>query len=77
MREYSIIHGLIGVFATCLAITLHVSPYWTFWGVLALGVAHEVYDGDFRPKFGGPFEGVKDALSFLFPGPFLYLLLVR
>jgi hypothetical protein len=73
--EYSVFHGLVGVFVVCLAIIFHVGPIWTAAVVFVLGVAHEVYDGDLiHAADGAPYEGVKDVLSFLFPGPFLYLL---
>jgi hypothetical protein len=74
MNEYSVFHGLVGCFAVCVAIIAHVGPVPTAIIVLVLGLLHEVIDRDlFGPNFG--YEGWKDALSFLFPGPFLYLLL--
>jgi hypothetical protein len=81
-NEYSVIHGLIGCFAVGDAIGLHVGPVWTWVIVLGLAILHEWLDGDLH-QGGLPwylpiaYEGWKDVLSFLVPGPFLYLLLWR
>ena len=40
--------------------------------VLAMGIAHEIGDGDFRRANGGPWNGVLDVLTFL-PAPLVYL----
>jgi len=40
--------------------------------VLAMGIAHEIGDGDFLRANGGPWNGVLDVLAFL-PAPLVYL----
>jgi len=40
--------------------------------VLAMGIAHEIGDGDFLKANGGPLNGVLDVLAFL-PAPLVYL----
>ena len=75
MNEISGFHVLVGIFATMLGIVVGLSATVIAALVLVLGVAHEIYDGDLiKRAYGAPYEGVKDALSFL-PAPFLYLAL--
>ena len=73
-NEISIFHTLIGMFAVMLAVTLSIGPIVTWITVLVLGILHEILDGDLTWRY--PYEGVKDALSFL-PAPFIYLLICR
>ena len=47
---------------------LAAPPVAVLAAVLAMGIAHEIGDGDFLRVNGGPWNGVRDVVAFL-PAP--------
>jgi hypothetical protein len=70
----SFAHFWTGLALTLNALVFSVSPYANLIYTLALGIAHELGDGDLTTGPKAPFEGFKDVLVFL-PVPILYILL--
>ena len=56
---------MIGTGLTAVLAWLGAPPVAVLVAVLAVGIAHEIGDGDFLPANGGPWNGVLDVLAFL------------
>ena len=50
---------------TAVLAWLGAPPVAVLVAVLAIGIAHEIGDGDFLRVNGGPWNGVLDVLAFL------------
>ena len=64
------LHVGLGFLLSLVLAYLGISPGALVAAVAAVGIAHEVGDGDFLPMNGGPRDGVLDVLAFL-PAPVL------
>ena len=60
-----LLHAVIGAGVTAVLAWLGAPPVAVLAAVLAMGIAHEIGDGDFLPVNGGPWNGVLDVLAFL------------
>ena len=60
-----LLHAVIGTGLTAVLAWLGAPPVAVLAAVLAVGIAHEIGDGDFLPANGGPWNGVLDVLAFL------------
>ena len=60
-----LLHAVIGTGVTAVLAWLGAPPVAVLAAVLAMGIAHEIGDGDFLPVNGGPWNGVLDVLAFL------------
>jgi hypothetical protein len=67
-----LLHAVIGTGLTALLAWLAAPPVAVLVAVLAMGIAHEIGDGDFLRAKGGPWNGVHDVLAFL-PAPIVFL----
>ena len=67
-------HVVAGAVLTALLWVLGTPAVARIVAVAAVGVAHELGDGDFTRAPGAPWNGVLDVLAFL-PGPLLWWLL--
>ena len=67
-----LLHAVVGTALTALLAWLGAPPLAVLTAVLAMGIAHELGDGDFRRANGGPWNGVLDVLAFL-PAPLVFL----
>jgi len=56
-----LLHTVIGTGVTAVLAWLAAPPV----AVLAMGIAHEIGDGDFLRANGGPWNGVLDVVAFL------------
>ena len=60
-----LLHAVIGTGVTAVLAWLAAPPVAVLVAVLAMGIAHEIGDGDFLRVNGGPWNGVLDVLAFL------------
>ena len=60
-----LLHAVIGAGLTAVLAWLGAPPVAVLAAVLAMGIAHEIGDGDFLRVNGGPWNGVLDVLAFL------------
>ena len=60
-----LLHAVIGTGLTAVLAWLGAPPVAVLAAVLAMGIAHEIGDGDFLPANGGLWNGVLDVLAFL------------
>ena len=60
-----LLHAVIGAGVTAVLAWLGAPPVAVLAAVLAMGIAHEIGDGDFLQANGGPWNGVFDVLAFL------------
>ena len=60
-----LLHAVIGTGVTAVLAWLGAPPVAVLAAVLAMGIAHEIGDGDFLPVNGGPWNGVLEVLAFL------------
>jgi len=60
-----LLHAVIGAGVTAVLAWLGAPPVAVLAAVLAMGIAHEIGDGDFLQVNGGPWNGVLDVLAFL------------
>jgi hypothetical protein len=67
-----LLHAVIGIGLTAVLVWLAAPPVAVLVAVLAVGIAHEIGDGDFLRVNGGPRNGVLDVLAFL-PAPVVFL----
>jgi hypothetical protein len=67
-----LLHAVIGIGLTAVLAWLAAPPVAVLVAVLALGIAHEIGDGDFLRANGGPWNGVLDVVAFL-PAPIVFL----
>jgi hypothetical protein len=67
-------HAIVGTVVTALLASLGTPAVARLVAVAAVGIAHELGDGDFTRAAGAPWNGVLDVLAFL-PGPVLWWLL--
>jgi hypothetical protein len=67
-----LLHAAVGLGLTAVLAVLGTPRVALLVAVLAMGIAHEIGDGDFRRANGGPWNGVLDVLAFL-PAPLVYL----
>jgi len=67
-----LLHAAVGLALTAVLAVLGTPRVALLVAVLAMGIAHEIGDGDFRRANGGPWNGVLDVLAFL-PAPLVYL----
>jgi hypothetical protein len=67
-----LLHAAIGTGLTAVLAWLAAPPVAVLVAVLALGIAHEIGDGDFLRANGGPWNGVLDVVAFL-PAPIVFL----
>ncbi|HYU00159.1 MAG TPA: hypothetical protein VEK85_07260 [Gemmatimonadales bacterium] len=63
-----LLHAVIGTGVTAVLAWLAAPPV----AVLAMGIAHEIGDGDFLQANGGPWNGVLDVVAFL-PAAIVFL----
>jgi len=66
-----LLHAVIGTALTVVLAWLAAPPVAVFVAVLAVGIAHEIGDGDFLRANGGPWNGVRDVVAFL-PAPIVF-----
>ena len=67
-------HVIVGGLLTALLAALGTPALARVVAVAAVGVAHELGDGDFTRAQGAPWNGILDTLAFL-PVPLLWWLL--
>jgi len=67
-------HVIVGGLLTALLAALGTPALARVVAVAAVGVAHELGDGDFTRAQGAPWNGILDMLAFL-PVPLLWWLL--
>ncbi len=67
-----LLHAAVGLGLTAVRAVLGTRGVALLVAVLAMGIAHEIGDGDFRRANGGPWNGVLDVLAFL-PALLAYL----
>jgi hypothetical protein len=67
-----LLHAVIGTALTVVLAWLAAPPVAVFVAVLAVGIAHEIGDGDFLRANGGPWNGVRDVVAFL-PAPIVFV----
>jgi hypothetical protein len=67
-----LLHAVIGTGLTVVLALLAAPPVAVVVAVLAVGIAHEIGDGDFLRVNGGPWNGVRDVVAFL-PAPIVLL----
>ena len=67
-------HVIVGAVLTALLAALGTPALARVVAVAAVGVAHELGDGDFTRAQGAPWNGILDMLAFL-PVPLLWWLL--
>ena len=67
-----LLHTAVGLGLTAVLAVLGTPRVALLVAVLAMGIAHEIGDGDFLQANGGPWNGVLDVLAFL-PAPLVYL----
>ena len=60
-----LLHAVIGTGVTAVLAWLGAPAVAVLVAVLAMGIAHEIGDGDFLQVNGGPWNGVLDVLAFL------------
>jgi len=60
-----LLHAAIGTGLTAVLVWLAAPPVAVLVAVLAMGIAHEIGDGDFLRANGGPWNGVLDVVAFL------------
>jgi len=60
-----LLHAVIGAGVTAVLAWLGAPPVAVLAAVLAMGIAHEIGDGDFLRANGGPWNGVLDVVAFL------------
>ena len=60
-----LLHAVIGTGLTAVLAWLAAPPVAVLVAVLAMGIAHEIGDGDFLRANGGPWNGVLDVVAFL------------
>ena len=63
-----LLHAVIGTGLTAVLAWLAAPPVAVLAAVLAMGIAHEIGDGDFLRVNSGPWNGVRDVVAFL-PAP--------
>ncbi|PYO95816.1 MAG: hypothetical protein DMD60_12680 [Gemmatimonadetes bacterium] len=66
-----LLHVVVGTGLTAVLAWLAAPPLAVFVAVLAMGIAHEIGDGDFLRVNGGPWNGLLDVLAFL-PAPIAF-----
>jgi hypothetical protein len=67
-----LLHAVVGTGLTAVLAVLAAPPLAVLVAVLAMGIAHEIGDGDFLRVNGGPWNGLLDVLAFL-PAPIAFL----
>ena len=67
-----LLHAVVGTGLTAVLALLAAPPLPVLVAVLAMGIAHEIGDGDFLRVNGGPWNGLLDVLAFL-PAPIGFL----
>ena len=67
-----LLHAAVGLGLTAVLAALGTPRVALLVAVFAMGIAHEIGDGDFRRAKGGPWNGVLDVLAFL-PAQLVYL----
>jgi hypothetical protein len=67
-----LLHAVVGTGLTAVLAVLAAPPVAVLVAVLAMGIAHEIGDGDFLRVNGGPWNGLLDVLAFL-PAPIAFL----
>ena len=67
-------HVIVGGVLTALLAALGTPALARVVAVAAVGVAHELGDGDFTKAQGAPWNGIIDTLAFL-PAPLLWWVL--
>src|SRR2546430_7998880 len=60
-----LLHAVIGAGVTAVLAWLGAPPVAVLAAVLAMGIAHEIGDGDFLQANGGPWDGGVDLLAVL------------
>lgn len=63
----SLAHLWTGLGLVILSRLTHTTPFANLLYTLALGITHELGDGDLTNAPSAPFEGIKDVLIFLPP----------